>query len=267
MKNTITILTLFFSLLAVHAEATPVQLQRDCNKSSRVTRGIITSITEPTNNPDYDDRLIYNIHIDLLSDYARYQEELQYSSFLYLFHYDSVSSTSIATYTLLKKSHTYVTPVVVTECNGRSFNYYAQEENILLPDMLITKESSQIVSAEHSQRNSPLDIELGYDPETAWHWGRVLDVIRYRSDKPVCIAVVKGTENIDDDILPERFVYEVKSNGLCSQLERAVFSPSPVEFQLEGGCIPDMRLIDSWRKDEELLRCRRTLSALRGVET
>ena len=161
MKNTITILALFFSLLAIHAVATPVQLQQDCNKSSRITRGIVTSIAEPEINPHYDNKVVYHFYIDFLPDYTRYQKEgLQYSSFLYIFPYDS--EASIATYNLLKEAHTYATPVVVTECNGKTLNHYAQEENILLPDILITKESSLIVSAEHCQRNSPLDIELGY---------------------------------------------------------------------------------------------------------
>ena len=302
MKNTITILALFCSLLAVHAEAKPVQLHKGCNKSSRITHGIVASISEliPYSQlsqlANFSERFklhksAYTISIILLSDndgdyeYDEHRgKKPHYSEFEDVLTYEADSEDSIATYNLLKESYTYLTSVVVVTTDGRGYTYHPRKENILLP-YGPTKEACKITSAEKSyQCNSSSDFALGYDPEATWHRGRVLQVIRYRPYNkdlpPMCTAVVEGTENTVEvmperfsrifyyaDLLPERLVYQVESNRLCQQLERAAFSPSsPVEFQFKGGCTPKMNW-DGWIKHEEILRCRRQLSALRGVET
>ena len=282
MKNTITILALFFSLLAAHAKAIPVQPHESCDDTSQVIRGIVTSISELRSSSKLH-KSTYTIGISSVLKHDELDEltgeKPYYSELRETLTYDANSEVSITTYNLLKKSYTYVTSVVVTACGGKRLKYYAQGENILLPDRLITEESSQIISAEnHSQRNNPLDIAPGYNPEATWHSGRVLKVTRYHGYttlQPMCKAVVEATENtvnvmpekhLDIDLLPERLVYQVTSEGMCRQLEGAVSSPSSVEFQFEGGCTPE-RNMKGWIKAKELLRCRRKLSALRGVET
>ena len=292
MKNTITILTLLSSLLAMHAGATPVQLYEDCH-TSEVVQGVVTSISKPEVDPKRYNKPTFSFNLNLLADNKREGNELSNSHHKFLYNGDL--GDSVEQYSLLREHYEQAAPVSGFICNQIAYIFKEPGKN----DLLTLNEPGITVSDENY--SNPLGNDSS-DPETPWHKGRALRVTRQTimiSDlpKPVCRAVVEKAGDVDgmlpeavtdmikarmskkpsktipyaDSIYrepPEIISFSVKSNEICAYLESSVLPMSSIQFQYQHDSECTVPPGSNGKMSRaEVERCLPTITAVRDADT